>query len=132
MKWFIALSPVVGLVALFFARKCQYRRAKFLREATPRQGTVVALEPDDDVDYGKIEVALPDHKTVTIRSLWASSPPAFSVGETVSVHHNEAMKPHFVIDQSIEIWGHVRLLYGVAAAGLAAPLVVMLVSSLRP
>jgi hypothetical protein len=115
------LLLIVGPVAFIFAMVSYVRTVRFLRWSTEVAGEVVRLERSKDRDrYGYSYAPVfsfhaADGNEYTVTSNVGSSPPGFSVGESVRVRYDPANPEDARIHTFFQIWG-VAIVF--AAAGI--------------
>ncbi|TLD71594.1 hypothetical protein FEM03_05480 [Phragmitibacter flavus] len=121
MEWSLRLSPIIGIATLVIAIHKHRARILHLRTSEVVEGEVIELESsDEDPVYAWVKVSLPDGTEETMRSTFASSPPAFAVGQRIKVHFNSSAKPRLLINHLFEKWGIIGLLYVTASGCMVA------------
>jgi hypothetical protein len=127
---------VVGLVLLLGSLAVCNHTASFVRRASRTQGIVTALVPHQSTDYSNTRASVSRLPTVTysyepvVRFRYgpqqiqfsdsvASSPPAYHVGETVSVLYLESNPYNARIDSFLSLWLLPLIFGGIGAIFLA-------------
>jgi hypothetical protein len=82
MTWIIQIIATGFLLGFLFT---VIRAAEFRRDSRAYPGVVTGLEPNDGTWYGWVEYVWEDGVKRKLRSSVSSSPPAFEVGERVTV-----------------------------------------------
>ena len=100
----------MGLLFLAGALISAHFTRQFLRRSVTVQGRVVALRPVHNTQHNSITYApvfrfdVPGSHLATVVSNTSSSPPAFKVGEVVTVHYQQGHPEKAVIDSFGQLW----------------------------
>jgi hypothetical protein len=132
LSTFKYVLAAVGLALLLGSLAVDNHTASFVRGAARAQGTVTALVPQQSTDYGSITKTPYTRYTYqpVVRFIYkgqliqfndsvASSPPAYHVGETVSVLYRESNPYDARIDSFLSLWLIPLIFGGIGAIFLA-------------
>ena len=112
---------VTGILSLGGALISAHFTQQFLRTSITAQGRIVALKPvrvgpHNSLSYAPVfRFDVPGTHFSTVVSNTSSSPPAFKVGETVTVHYQQGHPEKAVIDSFGQLWLG-DLAFGIAGA----------------
>ncbi|HUD15383.1 MAG TPA: DUF3592 domain-containing protein [Terracidiphilus sp.] len=119
----LVLGGMLGMGTLFLggALISAHFTQKFLRTSVTAQGRVVALRPVRGGQHNSLTYApvfrfdVPGTHFSTVVSNTSSSPPAFKVGEVVTVHYQPGHPEKAVIDSFGQLWLG-DLVFGISGA----------------
>jgi hypothetical protein len=119
----LVLCGTLGMGTLFLggALISAHFTQKFLRTSLTAQGRVVALRPVRSGQHNSLTYApvfrfdVPGTHFSTVVSNTSSSPPAFKVGEVVTVHYQPGHPEKAVIDSFGQLWLG-DLVFGISGA----------------
>jgi len=107
IKWtFLLIGPLFLGGALISA----YHTKMFLRRSVTVQGRVVFMKPVREPQHNRLSFApvfrfdVPGTHFATVVSNTSSNPPAFKVGEAVTVHYERGHPENAVIDSFGQLW----------------------------
>jgi hypothetical protein len=128
IKWtFLLMGPLFLCGALISAHHTQ----QFLRRSVTAQGRVVFLKPVRSLSDNKVSFApvfrfdVPGTHFTTVVSHTSSSPPAFKVGEWVTVHYEQGHPEGAVIDSLGQLWLGDWIFGGVGAGMTCVSLLIL-------
>lgn len=99
-----------GILCLGGALISAHLTQQFLRTSVTAEARIVALKPvrvgqDNSVSYAPVfRFDVPGTHFATVVSNTSSKPPAFKVGETVTVHYQQGHPEKAVIDSFGQLW----------------------------
>ena len=102
--------PVMGSLFLLGALISAHNTQMFLRRSVTTQGRIVGLKPvhstrDNSISFAPVfRFDVPGWHFATVISHTSSNPPAFKVGEVVTVHYEQGHPQEAVIDSFGQLW----------------------------